>query len=90
MGRHCATAGGIKNQIRQNRTRCMVRGDDGRVCCPIELPTLRRSIWRARAETPQAEALLGITSERQRRKLYLSLDQMTVAFGLAMPLRESA
>jgi hypothetical protein len=41
---------------------------------------------------PQAAALRGITSERQRRKLtrelYLSLDQMAVVFGLATPLHK--
>lgn len=42
---------------------------------------------------PQAAALRGITSERQRRKLtrelYLSLDQMAEAFGLATAIQNS-
>jgi hypothetical protein len=52
-----------KNQIRQNRAHCMMRGDDGRVRYPTELRWLRRSFWRAGAETQRVN-----TRRRIRRR----------------------
>jgi hypothetical protein len=54
--------------------------------------TLDLARWSEGCVCRRAAALRGITRERQRRKLtrelYLSLDEMVVAFGLATPLRK--